>query len=113
MNLGMLEFQLNEEKVNNPTTDLTRRVRELRSLNNSADEICKKISTEFGKDYDDVKRYLLPLDLKKFVGMSSEQLNKVGEKPIKELRRKYSKYASQATNKAAFLKSLMDSYIKG
>lgn len=113
MKLDMLEFQLNEEKVNNPIKDLTTRVKELRSLNNSANEICKKIATEFNKDYDDVKRYLLPIDLKKYVGMTTEQLGKVGEVKIKELRKKYNKFASQSTNKISFLRSLIDAYIKG
>lgn len=113
MKLDMLEFQLNEEKVNNPVKDLTTRVKELRSLNNSANDICKKIAIEFNKDYDDVKRLLLPIDLKQFVGKTTEELNKVGEARIKELKRKYSKHASQSTNKAVFLRSLMDAYIKG
>jgi len=113
MKLNMLEFQLNEEKVNNPIKDLTVRVKELRSLNNSTDEICKKIATEFNKDYDDVKRYLLPIDLKKYVGMTTEQLNKVGEVKIKELRKKYSKYKINISNKAGFLKQLMVAYIEG
>ena len=113
MKLDMLEFQLNEEKVNNPIKDLTTRVKELRSLNNSANEICKKIATEFGKDYDDVKRYLLPIDLKRYVGMSVDELNKVGEVKIKELRKKYNKFVSNTTSRATFLRSLMDAYIKG
>ena len=109
----MFEFQLNEEQVNNPAIDLTRRVKELRHLGNSANEICKKIATEFSKDYDDVKRHLLPLDLKKFVGLSAEQLGKTGEKPIKDLKRKYSKYQINSNDRAVFLKRLMDAYIEG
>lgn len=113
MKLDILEFQLNEEKVNHSVRDLTSRVKELRALNNSADDICKKISTEFGKDYDDIKRYLLPIELKRFVGMSTDELEKVGEKPIKELRRKYSKYKINTSSKSGFLKQLMSSYIEG
>ena len=107
----MLEFQLNEEKVNNPTKDLHARVRELRHLNNSADDICKKISTEFGKDYDDVKRYLLPADLKRYVDMTSEELNKVGKEAMRKLKSHYSKIAPASNSGSAFIKGLIDAYI--
>lgn len=112
MKLDMLEFQLNEQKVNSSVHDLHRRVRELRALNNSANEICKKIAGEFQKDYDQVKKLLLPSDLKQFVGMTTEQLNKVGEERIKNLTRKYSKHVSASKrSRAGILNSIMDSYI--
>jgi len=112
MKLDMFEFQLNEERVNNSIKDLTARVKELRSLNNSANEICKKIATEFNKDYDDIKRHLLPIELKKYVGMTNEQLNKVGKDPIRKLRQKYSNIAPKTESHSAFLKGLINAYIE-
>lgn len=113
MNLDMLEFQLQEEKVNSKVHDLHRRVKELRALNNSSKDICKKIAIEFKKDYDQVKKLLLPTDLKEFVGKSAEELEKVGEKRIKDLKRKYSKHVNDsARTRSSILNSIMDSYIK-
>lgn len=112
MNLDMFKFQLNEQKVNSSVHDLHRRVKELRALNNSGDEICKKIAREFQKDYDQVKKLLLPSDLKRYVGMTNEQLNRVGEKTIKYLESKYKKYIpGTKRTRASFLKNLMNSYI--
>lgn len=113
MDLDMLEFQLKEEKVNSKVHDLHRRVKELRALNNSSKDICKKIGIEFKKDYDQVKKLLLPTDLKEFVGKNTEELEKVGEKRMKDLKRKYSKHVNdRAKTKSSMLNSIIDSYIK-
>ncbi len=112
MKLDMFNMQLNEDKVSNKIGDLHSRVRELRALKNSCDAICKKIASEFGKDYDSVKKLLLPADLKPFVGMTTEELNKVGEERIKKLKIKFSKCApTTKRSRAGFLNGLMDACV--
>jgi hypothetical protein len=110
----MLEFQLNEERVGNQTGDLNLRAKELQALNNSADEIVKKISREFNKDYDDVKKYLLPLDIKKYASMSSDELNNTAEHEIKKLKAKYLDLIPNASKltKVSFIKKLINAAIE-
>lgn len=113
MKLDMFDMQINEARVGNKMGDMGRRVAELRALNNSADMICKKVAKEFGKGYDEVKKYLLPMDLKKYVGMTSDKLDKVGLDTIKSLSAKYRKHAPADTrNRARFIKQLMNSLIQ-
>lgn len=105
MKLDMFKEQLNENKMG----DLHARVRELRALNNSGDEICKKIASEFQKDYIDIKKLILPSDLKRYASMSADQLNAVGEDAIKRLKSKYSKWAPKTIrSKKSFLEKLMN-----
>jgi transcriptional regulatory protein LevR len=105
MKLDIFKEQLTESRMG----DMHARVKELRALNNSADEICKKVASEFQKDYNDVKKLLLPMDLKRYATMSTDELNKVGEAKIKALKSKYGDNA--ATSRAGYLKKLMDEKI--
>ena len=115
MKLDMFDFQLNEDKVNDKIKDLKTRVKELRALNNSGDEISKKIASEFGKGYDQIRTLLLPQDLKRYAKMDGNQLRKVGEEHIKNIQRKYSKIAPQGkvSSRSAFLNKVMNDWIRG
>ena len=115
MDLTIFEMQLNEERVNNKMKDLRSRLKELRALNNSGDEICKKLAQEFNKTYDQVRTMLLPPDLKKYAKMTNQEMFNVGEQPLKELTRKYKKIGLdyRTMSKAAFLNNLMNDYIAG
>lgn len=108
----MFNMQINEDKVNNKMGDMSSRIKELRALNNKADMICKKVASEFGKDYISIKKYLLPHDLKRFAGMTDGELNSVGEDAFKKLKRKYSKCAGAARSKTDTLKNIMNGCIE-
>jgi hypothetical protein len=112
MKLDMFNMQINEDRVNNKIHDMSARVKELRALNNKADTICKKVASEFGKDYVSIKKYLLPQDLKRYAGMTDSELGAVGEDVFKKLKRKYSKCASNARSKVGVLKNIMNGCIE-
>jgi uncharacterized protein Yka (UPF0111/DUF47 family) len=112
MKLNMFSI-LSEEDVTNEKADMDARIKELAALNNPAKELIKKVAEEFNKDYDDIKKYLLPLDLKKHVSKTEDELNNIKESVIKELKRKYYDIAPKgdmSNNK--FIRKLMKNYIE-
>lgn len=117
MKLNEFQFNLNEQKVSNSVRDFNREVRELRALNNSADEIIKKMATRFDQPYEFVKKKILPTKLKKYAEMSKQELDNVTDKEIKELKDKYKKYFEaeelrRISSKSTFLNKLMDSFVE-
>lgn len=112
MKLDMFNMQLEESRVNNKIHDMSARVKELRALNNSSDEICRKIASEFEKDYISVKKYLLPQDLKRYAGMSISELHDIGESTYKKLIRKYSKYVGNSASKVGTMTNIMNGVIE-
>lgn len=113
MRLDMFKMQINEDKVNNKMGDLKSRVSELKSLNNNAKTICKKVAAEFGKDYDSIMKLLLPQDLKQYVSMTSDKKNRIGVDRMKAITFKYSKYAPSKKGTNSFiLTQIMYGYIE-
>jgi hypothetical protein len=104
---------LSEENVTNKKADMDARIKELAALNNSAKELIKKVAGEFGKYYDEIEKYLLPLDLKKYVGKSEDELNEVGESTIKKLKGKYNDIIPEGDmSNSKFIRKLIKNYIE-
>ena len=77
MDFNTMLIQLDENKL----SDLHSRVAELRALNNSGKEICKKIAQEFELEYPKVERMLLPHKLK--------DIDSAGKREIKKMKEEY------------------------
>lgn len=113
MKLDMFKMQIDEDKVNDKIGDLKSRVKELKALNNNAKTICKKVASEFGKDYDSIMKLLLPQDLKQYVSMTTEKKNRIGVDKMKALTFKYSKYKPTVKGTNSFIiTQIMYGYIE-
>jgi hypothetical protein len=73
MDLNILDLQLDEGRK----SDLYSRVRELRALNNSGKEIVTKVAKEFGREYSQIEKMLLPFKFKNIDNMSDEEIAKL------------------------------------
>lgn len=73
MDLNILDLQLDEGRK----SDLYSRVRELRALNNSGKEIVTKVAKEFGREYSQIEKMLLPFKFKNIDNMSEEEIAKL------------------------------------